>query len=73
MQCNTLKKKKWGVKTKKQDFKKQYTIFKEQYASIDTTKKSYISRIENGHTDIQLSTLFRIFQGLGRKVSFTIL
>lgn len=34
------------MKTKKQDFKKQYTIFKEQYASIDTTKKSYISRSE---------------------------
>ena len=36
-------------------------------------KKSYISRIENGHTDIQLSTLFKIFQGLGRKISFTIM
>ena len=45
----------------------------EQLAAKIGTKKSYISRIENGHTDIQLSTLFRIFQGLGRKVSFTIL
>lgn len=45
----------------------------EQLATKIGTKKSYISRIENGHTDIQLSTLFRIFQGLGRKVSFTIL
>ena len=34
------------MKTKKQDFKKQYTIFKKQPASIDTAKKSYISRSE---------------------------
>ncbi|MEY8488013.1 helix-turn-helix domain-containing protein [uncultured Parabacteroides sp.] len=45
----------------------------EQLAAKIGTKKSYISRIENGHADIQLSTLFKIFQGLGRKISFTIL
>lgn len=44
----------------------------EQLAAKIGTKKSYISRIENGHADIQLSTLFKIFQGLGRKISFTI-
>ena len=37
------------------------------------TKKTYISRLENGKADIQLSTLFRIFEGLGRRVSLTIL
>ena len=37
------------------------------------TKKSYISRIENGRSDVQLSTLFRIFAGLGKRVSVTIL
>ena len=37
------------------------------------TKKSYISRLENGNCDIQLSTLYRIFEeGLGRKVSLII-
>jgi ribosome-binding protein aMBF1 (putative translation factor) len=37
------------------------------------TKKSYISRLENGNCDIQLSTLYRIFEeGLGRKVSLLI-
>ena len=37
------------------------------------TKKSYISRVENGKIDIQLSTLFRIFEdGLGRQVNLTI-
>ena len=45
----------------------------EQLAAKIGTKKSYISRIENGHADVQLSTLFRIFQRLGRQVSFTIL
>lgn len=38
------------------------------------TKKSYISRIENGKIDIQLSTLFKIFEeGLGRKLGISIL
>lgn len=37
------------------------------------TKKSYISRLENGKIDIQISTLFRIIeQGLGRTVNLTI-
>ena len=37
------------------------------------TKKTYISRIENGKADIHLNTLFRIFEGLGRRVRLTIL
>lgn len=37
------------------------------------TKKTYVSRLENGKSDVQLSTLFRIFEGLGRRVSLTIL
>ena len=45
----------------------------EQLAAKIGTKKSYISRIENGKTDVQLSTLFKIFQGLGKRVSITIL
>ena len=48
-------------------------LTQEQLAAKIGTKKSYISRIENGHADIQLSTLFKIFQGLGRKISFTIM
>ena len=48
-------------------------LTQEQLAERIGTKKSYISRVENGHADIQLSTLFKIFQGLGRRVSFTIL
>ena len=37
------------------------------------TKKTYISRLENGKADVQLTTLFRIFEGLGRKVCVTVL
>lgn len=45
----------------------------EQLAVKTGTKKSFISRIENGHSDIQLSTLYRILEtGLGRKISLTI-
>lgn len=37
------------------------------------TKKSFISRVENGHSDIQLSTLFKLIElGLGRRISLTI-
>lgn len=36
-------------------------------------KKSYISRIENGKTDIQLSTLFKLFEfGLGKRINIII-
>lgn len=45
----------------------------EQLAEKVGTKKAYISRIENGKCDIQLSTLYRLFEGLGRRVCVTIL
>ena len=42
----------------------------EQLAEKIGTKKSYISRLENGKCDIQLSTLYRIFEfGLGKKIN----
>jgi transcriptional regulator with XRE-family HTH domain len=45
----------------------------EQLAIKTGTKKSFISRIENVKSDIQLSTLFRILElGLGKKISLTI-
>lgn len=47
-------------------------LTQEQLAERIGTKKTYISRLENGKSDIQLSTLFRIFEGLGRKISLTI-
>jgi DNA-binding XRE family transcriptional regulator len=48
-------------------------LTQEQLAAKIGTKKSYISKIENGRSDVQLSTLFRIFAGLGKRVSVTIL
>lgn len=38
------------------------------------TKKSYISRIENGHADIQLSTLYKLIeQGFNKKLELAII
>lgn len=54
--------------------RKEAHITQEQLANKIGTKKSYISRLENGKVDIQLSTLFKIFEtGLGRKIQLTIL
>ena len=50
--------------------RKEAKLTQEQLAIKVGTKKSYISRLENGKCDIQLSTLYRIFEdGLGRRVS----
>jgi HTH-type transcriptional regulator/antitoxin HipB len=52
------------------DARKEANLTQEQLAIKVGTKKSYISRLENGKCDIQLSTLYRIFEdGLGRRVS----
>lgn len=49
------------------------SMTQEQLAEKTGTKKSFISRIENGHSDIQLSTLYKLFElGLGRKVTLDI-
>jgi transcriptional regulator with XRE-family HTH domain len=48
-------------------------LTQEELAKKAGTKKSYISRIENGQSDIQLTTLFKIIeQGLGRRLRLTI-
>jgi len=48
-------------------------ITQKELAEKTGTKKSYISRVENGKIDIQLSTLYRIFEeGLGRHVNLTL-
>jgi len=50
--------------------RREAKMTQQQLAEKVGTKKSYISRIENGQCDLQLSTLYRIFEtGLGRKVS----
>ena len=48
-------------------------LTQEQLADKIGAKKSFISRIENGKTDIQLSTLYRLLEfGLGKKVELTV-
>ena len=54
--------------------RKEAKITQEQLAEKTGTKKSYISRIENGKGNIQLSTLIRIFEiGLNKKIGLTFL
>ena len=48
-------------------------LTQQQLAEKIGTKKTYISRLENGKADVQLSTLFRMFEGLGRRFCRSIL
>ena len=53
--------------------RKAANMTQEQLAEKVGTKKSYISRLENGKCDIQLSTLYRIFEfGLGKRINLLI-
>ena len=55
------------------DERKQAKMTQEELAEKTGTRKSFISRIENGHSDIQLSTLFKLIEiGLGKKINLTI-
>ena len=52
--------------------RKLANLTQEQLADKIGAKKSFISRIENGHSDIQLSTLYKLIElGLGRKINLT--
>jgi len=54
--------------------RKEAKITQQQLADKIGTQKSYISRLENGKCDIQLSTLFKIFEtGLGKQVKLIII
>jgi len=54
--------------------RKEANLTQEQLAEKTGTKKSYISKIENGKGNIQLSTLFRLFElGLNKKIGLTFL
>ena len=48
-------------------------ITQEQLADRIGAKKSFISRIENGQSDIQLSTLYRLLEfGLGKRLELNV-
>ena len=52
----------------------QANLTQEELAEKAGTKKSYISKVENGKGNIQLSTLIRIFEkGLNKKIGLTFL
>ncbi len=53
--------------------RQELKITQEQLAEKTGTKKSYISRIENGQSDIQISTFYRIIEtGLGKHLNISI-
>jgi ribosome-binding protein aMBF1 (putative translation factor) len=48
-------------------------LTQEELAAKSGTKKSYISRIERGLSDIQISTYFKLIEiGLGRQLTISI-
>jgi len=54
--------------------RKEANLTQEQLAEKAGTKKSYISKLENGKGNIQLSTLIRIFEkGLNRRIGLNFL
>ncbi len=53
--------------------RKQANITQEQLAKKTGTKKSYISRIERGKSDIQISTYYKLIEtGLGKQLNISI-
>ena len=53
--------------------RKEAKITQEQLAEKTGTKKSYISRIEKGQSDIQISTYCKLIEtGLGRQLNISI-
>jgi HTH-type transcriptional regulator/antitoxin HipB len=53
--------------------RKEAHLTQEDLAKRTGTKKSYISRVENGKIDIQISTLYKILEeGLGRQLALTL-
>ena len=53
--------------------RKEAHLTQEELAAKTGTRKSFISRIENGRSDIQLSTLYKLIEiGFGKQINFTI-
>ena len=53
--------------------RKEARVTQEQLAERTGTKKSYISRIERGQSDIQISTYYKLIEiGLGKHLNITI-
>jgi DNA-binding XRE family transcriptional regulator len=53
--------------------RKESQLTQEQLAQRTGTKKSYISRIERGKSDIQITTYYKLVEiGLGKKLKLSI-
>lgn len=53
--------------------RKKAQVTQEELAKKTGTKKSYISRIERGKSDIQISTYYKLIEiGLGRQLNISI-
>lgn len=48
-------------------------LTQQQLADLMGTKKAYISRVETGRQNLNLNTLFRLFDCLGKKVAISVL
>ena len=48
-------------------------LTQQQLADRLGTKKTYISRVENGKQNMNIATLFRIFDCLGKRVAISVL
>ncbi len=59
------------IAEKLKEYRKKAHLTQAELAEKIGTKKSYISRIEKAKADIQISTLFKIFEkGLGVNLAF---
>ena len=53
--------------------RKESNVTQEELAKRTGTKKSYISRIERGQSDIQISTYYKLIEiGLGKHLNISI-
>jgi HTH-type transcriptional regulator/antitoxin HipB len=53
--------------------RKEAQVTQQELASRTGTKKSYISRIERGQSDIQISTYYKLIEmGLGKRLNISI-
>lgn len=53
--------------------RKESNVTQEELAEKTGTKKSYISRIERGQSDIQISTYYKLIEtGLGKHLNISI-
>lgn len=63
----------FGLGVMLQEARKEAKMTQEQLAEKTGTKKSYISRIEKGKSDIQLSTFYKLIEiGLGKSLNISI-